>query len=46
MQTAGRQQNRWEDVTKDLKLLKINWTKCIQNREVWSRTVEKVNTFK
>jgi hypothetical protein len=46
--TAGRPENRWEDdVTKDLKLLKIeNWTNCIHNRENWRRTVEKVKTFK
>jgi hypothetical protein len=33
MRAAGRPKNKWEDdVTKDLKLLKIrNWIKCIQN---------------
>jgi hypothetical protein len=46
--TAGKPQKRWEeDITKDLKLLKIkNWKKCIQNREEWRRTVEKFKTFK
>jgi hypothetical protein len=41
-----RPRNRWEDVIKDFKLLKIkNWIKCIQNGEQW-RIVEKVKTFK
>jgi hypothetical protein len=39
--TAGRPKNRWQHVTKDLKLLKIkNWAKCILNREDWRRTVD------
>jgi hypothetical protein len=46
--TAVRPRNRWEvDAMKDLKLLKIkNWTKCIQNRREWRRSLEKVKTFK
>jgi hypothetical protein len=45
---AGRPKNRWDDdVLKDLQLLKIkNWTKSIQNRVEWRKTVEKVKTFK
>jgi hypothetical protein len=44
--TAGRPKSRWEDVMKDLKLLKIeNWTTCFLNREEWRRIVD-VKIFK
>ena len=42
----GRPKIRWEnDIVNDIRLMKRNWNKCVQDRKVWKEFVEKDKAF-